>query len=502
MSKRESLVTSDIKSACDIMRRDDGTNATVDYMEQLSWMLFLKIHESIEERNEELALIEGKQYIPVIDKKFRWSNWAKNKDWIGKPKESLAEFVDSVEEEFKKLQNPENALIHFIDNILFPYLRNLSGTPEREKVAEIFREITGNKIRSVYNLLDVIEKIDHIDPSNYEDTQILSQVYEELLLQMGTEAGWGGEFYTPRPVIRFIINVIKPKIGERIFDPFGGSAGFLVEAYKYLVQHNQPLTVEKTEILQKKTLYGQEKKPLPFLLGTMNLILHGITNPNYYRRNTLMEDVHSVPESEKYDVIVTNPPFGGMENRQVQSNFPYPVSATEALALQYIMRKLKKGGRVGMVLPEGQIMFGEGKFKEIRKELLEKFNVFAIVSLPQGVFSAMGAGVKTNLVFFEYTREPTKEIWYYELEGKFTKIQRIKDEHFEDAFKKIETREISENSWIVPIDEIVKRNYDITPKNPNKKEDVELKEPKELLREIEEIDKEIEAILKELRLEL
>jgi len=499
MSKRESIVKSDIKAACDIMRRDDGTNATVDYMEQLSWLLFLKIFEKVEQEAEEMALLEGMEYTPIIDKKFRWSNWARGKDWLAKPKEALKDFVDDVEEEFKKISKLENALIHFIDNILFPYLRNLSGTPEREKVADVFKEISGNKIKSVYNLLDVIEKIDHIDPSNYEDTQVLSQVYEELLLQMGTEAGWGGEFYTPRPVIRFIINVIKPRIGGKIFDPFGGSAGFLVEAYKYLVEKNSPLTVEQSEILKNKTLYGQEKKPLPFLLGTMNLILHGITNPNYYRRNTLMEDVHSVSEEEKYDVIITNPPFGGKENKQVQNNFPYPVQATEALALQYIMRKLKIGGRAGVILPEGQIMFGEGKFKEIRKELLEKFNVFAIVSLPQGVFSAMGAGVKTCIVFFEKTGEPTKEIWYYELEGKFTKKQRIKDEHFADVLKKIEAREISENSWIVPIEEIVKRNYDLTPKNPNKKDDVEYKDPKEILEEIETLDYEIGRLLKEIK---
>ena len=497
--RRESLIKSDIKAACDIMRRDDGTNATVDYMEQLSWLLFLKMFEKVEEEAEELALLEGRKYTPIIDKKFRWSNWAKGKDWLAKPKEALKEFVIDVEEEFKKISKPENALIHFIDNILFPYLRNLSGTLEKEKVADVFKEISGNKIRSVYNLLDVIEKIDHIDTSNYEDTHILSQVYEELLLQMGTEAGWGGEFYTPRPLIRFIINVIKPKIGEKIFDPFGGSAGFLVEAYKYLVDKNSPLTVEQTDILKNKTLYGQEKKPLPFLLGTMNLILHGITNPNYYRRNTLIEDVHGVSEEEKYDVIITNPPFGGKENKQVQNNFPYPVQATEALALQYIMRKLKIGGRAGVVLPEGQIMFGEGKFKEIRKELLEKFNVFAIVSLPQGVFSAMGAGVKTCIVFFEKTGEPTKEIWYYELEGKFTKKQRIKDKHFEDVLKKIEKREISENSWIVPIEEVVERNYDLTPKNPNKKDEVEYKDPKEILEEIETLDYEIGKLLEEIK---
>ncbi|XRP97639.1 HsdM family class I SAM-dependent methyltransferase [Methanocaldococcus sp. 16A] len=376
----------------------------------------------------------------------------------------------------------------------------MSGTPEREKVAQIFMEISGNKMKSPYNLLDVIEKIDKIDPRNFEDTQVLSQLYEELLFNMGSEAGWSGEFYTPRPVIRFIVKIIKPKIGEKIFDPFGGSAGFLVEAYKYIKNElGDKITVQEEEILQRETFYGHEKKPLPYLLGTMNMILHGILTPNYYRRNSLMEDVHNVPEHEKYDIIMTNPPFGGKENKIVQNNFPYPVQATEALALQYIMRKLKDGGRAAVILPEGQIMFGGGKFKEIRKELLEKFNVYAIISLPQGVFSSMGAGVKTNIVFFEKTGQPTKEIWYYELEGKFTKKNRIKDKHFEDALKKFKNREISENSWIVSIEEIKKRDYDLTPKNPNKKEEIEYREPEEILKEIEEVDLKIGEIIKEIK---
>jgi type I restriction enzyme M protein len=499
MSKREALIRSEIKTACDILRTDDGTSGATDYIEQLSWLLFLKVFEGVEEELEEISMLNGEEYIPVIDKKYRWSNWAR-KDWIGKPKECLKEFVDDVEEEFKKIDNPENAIIHFINNILFPYLRNLSGTPEREKVAQIFMEISGNKMKSPYNLMDVIEKIDKIDPRNFEDTQVLSQVYEEILLNMGSEAGWSGEFYTPRPVIRFIVKIIKPKVGEKIFDPFGGSAGFLVEAYKYIRDElGDGITVQEEEILQKETFYGHEKKPLPYLLGTMNMILHGILTPNYYRKNSLMEDVHNVSEEDKYDVIMTNPPFGGKENKIVQNNFPYPVQSTEALALQYIMRKLKDGGRAAVILPEGQIMFGSGKFKEIRRELLEKFNVFAIVSLPQGVFSAMGAGVKTNIVFFEKSGMPTKEIWYYELEGKFTKKNKIKDKDFEDALKKFEKREISENSWIVGIEEIKKRDYDLTPKNPNKKEEIEYREPEEILKEIEEVDFEIKGIIKEIK---
>ncbi|WP_421077935.1 N-6 DNA methylase [Methanothermococcus sp. Ax23] len=497
--KRESIVKSEVKSACDILRKDDGTSGAMDYMEQLSWLLFLKVFESVEKELEETALMDGREYIPIIDKKYRWSNWAK-RDWIGKPKESLKDFVDDVDEEIKEIEDLEDTLVYFIDNILFPYLRSLEGTPGREKIASIFKEISGNKMKSTYNLVDVINKIDNINTDDYEDTHVLSQIYEELLLNMGNEAGWGGEFYTPRPIIRFIINVIKPKIGEKVFDPFGGSAGFLIEVLKYIQNElGELMTVQEHETLMYKTLYGHEKKPFPYLLGTMNMVLHGILTPNYYRRNSLGdEDVHNVPESEKYDIIITNPPFGGRENKKVQDNFPHKIQSTEALALQYIMRKLKNGGRAGVILPEGQIMFGGGKFKTIREELLNKFNVFAIVSLPQGVFSQMGAGVKTNIVFFEKTGK-TKEIWYYELEGKYTKKQRIKDEDFEDVLNKIKNREISENSWIVSIDEIKKRDYDLTAKNPNKKEEIEYKEPNEVVKEIEEIDVNIKNIIEEIK---
>jgi len=492
-------VRSEVKKACDILRRDDGTSSANDYMEQLSWLLFLKIFEGIEKQQEEITNLKGEKYEPVIEYKFRWSNWA-NKDWIGKPRESLKEFVEDVDNILKVIGKQENAVIYFIDNVLFPYLRSLKGSLEKEKIAQLFSEISGNKVRSAYNLMDVIDKIKNIDPNNYEDTHVLSQFYEELLLNMGSEAGWTGEFYTPRPVIKFIVKVVNPDIKDKILDPFVGSGGFLIEAYKHITKKlGRSMTKKEYEKLQTSTFYGIEKKPLPYLIGTMNLILHGLLKPNIVRRNTLQEDVHNVSEDNKFSIILTNPPFGGEENKNVQNNFLYPIQATEALALQYIMRKLADNGRVGMVLPEGQIMFGSGKFMEIRKELLEKFNVTAIVSLPQGVFTSMGAGVKTCLLFFQKDGNPTKEIWYYEIEGKFTKKQIIKPEHFEDALKKIKTREISENSWIAPIDEIKNNNYDLTPKNPNKKEEFEFIEPKELLNEIETIDYEVDKIIKEVR---
>ncbi|EKF86558.1 N-6 DNA methylase [Methanobacterium formicicum] len=496
---RRGSVHSEIKSACDILRRDDGTSGVTDYMEQLSWLLFLKIFEGIEEELEKIAEINQTKYIEIIDKKYRWSNWA-HRDWIGKSKDSLAHFTENIDEEYSKLHNPENTLIYFIDNILFPYLKSISGTSEKEKIAQIFSEISGNKMRSTYNFLDVIDKIDHINPNNYEDTHIISQFYEGLLLEMGNEAGWSGEFYTPRPVVEFIVNTLKPKIGMKIYDPFCGSGGFLAESFKYIKEElGSSITIQDNDLLQSNTFFGQDKKPLPYLCGTMNLILHSLLNPNYYRRNTLMEDVHSVSKDDKYDLIITNPPFGGTENLQVQNNFMYHTSATEALSLQYVMRKIKDKGKVGIILPEGQIMFGSGTFKLIRKELLEKFNVFSIVSLPKGVFTSMGTGVKTNIIFFEKTGQPTKEIWYYELKGKFSKTNPITKDNFMKPLEMLKQRKLSENSWIMPIKDIKNNDYNLLAKNPNETDDYTYENPKDLVLEIEELNNEIKDCISDLK---
>ncbi|MBU1165222.1 type I restriction-modification system subunit M [Patescibacteria group bacterium] len=468
----QQLSKSDIKKACDILRRDDGVGAG-NYVEQLSWLLFLRVFENVEAQLKEITEAEGKKYKTIIDKEYQWSSWAK-KDWKDK-----------------------DELIHFVSNKLFPYLRKLKDTNEKEKIGEIFRELDGNKIRSPYTLLDVIEILDKIEMTHYQDTHFLSQVYEEILQEMGAEGGWSGEFYTPRPIIRLMVDIIDPKLGDKILDPFIGSAGFLVESFHHIEENlkkKSKLGVKEWNALQTKTFYGQEKKPLPFLIGTMNMILHRILVPNLIRTNTLMEDVHNVPESQKVDVILTNPPFGGQEHKTVQNNFPIPVAATEGLALQYVMRRLKNGGRCGIVLPEGQILFGGGAFKKIREELLQKFNVHTIISLPQGVFASMGAGVKTNLVFFDKTGS-TKEIWFGEVGGKFTKKQVIYDSHFEEVFKKQQKQEKSENTWIVPIDNIAKRNFDLSAKNPSKLAEEELPEPEELLKSIAKSQKETEQIL-------
>ena len=471
MNKKQ-LSKSDIKKACDILRMDDGVGAS-NYIEQLSWLLFLRIFENIEKELKDLASTEGKEYQDVIDKEHKWSSWAR-KDWKDK-----------------------DELTYFVNQKLFPYLSNLKGTPEKEKVAEIFREIT-NRIRSAYTLLGVIDIFDQIKMSHFQDTHLLSQVYEEILQEMVGKGGWSGEFYTPRPIIRFMTKVVNPNVGETILDPFVGSAGFLIEAFGYLQKSNPNMGLKEWNVLQRKTFYGQEKKPLPYLLGTMNMILHRILVPNLRRTNTLMEDVHNMPESQKVDVILTNPPFGGRENRSVQDNFPIRTQATEGLALQYVMRRLKMGGRCGIILPEGQILFGSGTFQRIREELVKKFNVTAIISLPQGVFSQMGAGVKTNLIFFEKTGS-TKEIWYGELEGKFTKKQIIQDQHFEEIYTKWQKRELSDNSWIASIEELKKKGFDLSPKNPNKASEEELPEPSELIQRIEKSQKGTVSILSNIK---
>lgn len=465
---KEGLTKADVKRVCDILRRDDGVGAK-DYIEQFSWLLFLKVFEGVERQLKELEEADGRKYKPVIDAEYQWSSWAK-RDWKDK-----------------------DELIHLINQKLFPYLKALKGDPKKDKIGEIFRELSGNRILSPHNLLDVIEILDKIEKHHFQDTNLLSQVYEEILQAMGSEGGWSGEFYTPRPIIRAMVKIVNPELGETIFDPFVGSGGFLVESFNHIYEKSAK-DVRAWRTLQTKTFYGQEKKPLPFLIGTMNLILHHIFVPNLTRSNTFMEDVHNMPESSKMDVILTNPPFGAEETQAVQNNYPIQVAATEGLALQYVMKRLKNGGRCGIILPEGNILFGGGAIGRIREELLTKFNVHTIISLPQGAFSQMGTGIKTNLVFFDKTG-PTKEIWYGEVSGKFTKKKTLQNEHFEDVLAKQKKHEVSDTSWLVPIEKIRERGYDLSARNPNGVDNDALLPPPEIISEIESNQRELDKIV-------
>jgi len=435
-----------IWSACDIMRRDDGTTGIMEYMEQLSWLLFLKQFEAIEQRLALQAEFDKREYSPIIAEEYRWSAWT---------------------------HLTGDDLIDFIDRELFPYLKKLGGTPEREIVKRIFEGIRGNRMVSGYNLADVIEKINQVDFNDEGDTHTVSLVYEDLLSRLGREGGIAGEFYTPRPIIEFMVQVIDPQIGETIYDPFVGSAGFLVESYKHM-STSRDLTIKDYDWLQRRAFWGQEKKPLPALLGMMNMLLHGVLAPNMIRTNTLEENNRNVPPDRRFDVVLTNPPFGGTENPQVQSNFQVQVTNTELLSLQHVMSHMKiaRHARCGIVVPEG-ILFRGDAFATVKEDLLRTFNVYAIVSLPAGVFAnvtSSGTGPKTDLIFFDRSG-PTREIWYYEAHAvgyTLTKTQRpIAENDLPEALEALRERRIIEGkSWVVPVEGIVERGYDMTARNP------------------------------------
>lgn len=481
---RETLAN-EIWRACDILRRDNNCGGIMEYVEHLSWLLFLRFLDAQEEEWETQAKLAGREHRPILDPPYRWRDWAM-KDW------------------------PAEDLLKFVHGQLIPYLQSLGGDPLRDTIRSVFTERNVVVCASGYNLKDVISIINGIDFHSQDDIFTVSQVYEELLRRLGNENRLAGEFYTPRPVVRFIVEIVNPQIGETVYDPACGTCGFLVEAYLWMKR--QEKTIEDYKILQERTFFGQEKKPVPALLGLMNMVLHGVAAPRILRKNTLEENIRNV--TERYDVIMTNPPFGGKEGHHIQQNFPVQSQATELLFLQHIMKKLKPkaGARCGIVVPEGTLFRG-GAFAEVKKTLLEEFNLHTIVSLPPGTFAPY-SDVKTALIFFERPG-PTKEIWYYELplpEGlkKFSKGNPIQDEHFDearhlwkawDAYRKgMGPREacLSERSWIVPVEEIKKKGYDLSARNPNRRETENLPSPMEIVAGLLEREREILSIVEEL----
>ncbi len=480
MSRKD--LANDVWRAADIMRRDDGTNGINEYIEQISWMFFLKVFEDLENRFEAEHALQGKKYDRIIPKKYSWSEWTKKNT---------------------------KEIIGFIDNELFPALGSLSGTPERDIIAQIFSEVQRNKMKSASNLKDVVDIVNEIDFNNPDDSHILSQFYEDMLVKLGRESGIAGEFYTPRPIVRLMVKMIDPKIGSekkefvRILDPFCGSCGFLVESYKHIVE-NEKITAKNYLDLQRKMIHGYEKKSLPFLVGLMNCILHGLLTPNILRKNSLNDNILNFGVDDKFDYVLTNPPFGGTENKQIQQNFPIKVQATELLAMQQVMRRLKPGGQCGIVIPEG-ILFRIDAFARVKEELIKNYNVHTIISLPSGIFAnvtSAGQGPKTNLMFFD-KKGTTKNIWYYELSspnGKsYTKANPITDKDLMECYEKWKNKIISLNSWIVNVEEIISKNYDMTAKNPNKEETHKHKSPEQLIESITEKEKHIQELLKELK---
>lgn len=489
---RETLNTQFWK-ACKILRQDDNTNSLLDYVEQISWLLFLKCFEEFESQRRAEAQYEGKTYSPILAQKYQWSTWTN-------PDPS------------KKLTGQD--LLKFLNDDLFPYLRNLQGNSARSVIRGLFEDAPSKMLKDGAILRDAIDAIQEIKFESAEDVHTLSHLYESMLAKLGREGGMGGEFYTPRPVIEFIVQMVKPVIGQTVYDPAMGSAGFLVEAYKHLRASKGTRILPKDEKrLQDVTFYGQEKKALPYLLGCMNMILHGVFSSNLRRHNTLGDDVRKFTEKDRFDVILTNPPFGGTEHDSVTANFPYPSKATSITFLQHIMKKVKRGGKVGMVIDEG-VLFkaNDGAYIQTKKELLEQFNLHTIISLPAGVFAnavASGTGPKTDLMFFDRELDKagnpvgTREIWYYEVEAvgfTLTKSQRpISENDLPDCLAKAQTRELSERSWVVPVADIVKRNYDLSAINPNADKAIKHRSPAAIAADIASKEQRILEIMEEIQ---
>ncbi len=366
------------------MRKDAGLNGDLDRLPQLSWILFLKCFDDLELRRQAEAEMAGESYKAVIPKGFLWRDWAADPD--------------------KGRTGPD--LLKYVNDELLPRLRELNGSDERRVIAEVFGE-TFSRMLSGYLVRDVVNLVNGVNFNSSDDIHTLSHLYDSMLKEMRDAAGDSGEFYTPRPVVRFIVDRAAPKLGERVLDPAAGTGGFLVESYSYL--EKQQHTAEDRKALQTVTLFGIEKKPMPYLLGMMNMLLHGVERPNLRRDNALKVPLREIGDRDRFDVIVTNPPFGGEEERGIQLNFPEATRTSEAalLFLQFIMRSLKPGGRCGMVVPNGTL-FGDGVAARVKEQLLAGFNLHTIVRLPNGVFAPY-TSIPTNLLFFDKPG-PTSEI--------------------------------------------------------------------------------------------
>ncbi len=483
---------SKINRITDILRRDDGISGAMMYTEQISWILFLKFINDLEMNKAEEAELDGKAYSYIIDEPYRWDVWACPKDAKGKP-------------DLKNAMTGDD-LLEFVNGRLFPYLRGFKNITAdvksvKYKIGAIF-EFIDNRIANGHTLREVLDIVDEMDFHSRADLFQLSLVYEKLLKDMGSDGGNSGEFYTPRPLIKVIVEVVDPKIGERIYDPAAGSCGFLIEAYNHIryedvaANKQRDLSTEQLKFLQEETFYGNEKTPLSYVMGVMNMILHGIESPNIAKVNTLTKDIRGLEEKDRYECILANPPFGGKEKEQIQQNFPVKSNATELLFLQHMMKSLKLEGRCGVVVPEGVLFQTNNAFQAVKKELLERFNLHTILSLPAGVFLPY-SGVKTNVLFFD-RRGSTSEIFYYEVNPpyKLTKNKPILYEHFAEFLAIWKKRKLTENSWIVPVSEI--RDYDISAKNPNRVEAVERKAPLEIVEAIKANSAQIDAIMDEI----
>jgi type I restriction enzyme M protein len=476
------------KNIDDVLWKEAGCTTELDYTEQTSWLLFLKYLDDLEQDKSTEAALDGKKYEHILDKPYRWESWAAPKGKDGKLDHNKAQTGDDLRD--------------FVNGKLFPYLHGFkqkaSGPNTIEyKIGEIFGEVK-NKIQSGYNLREIIDHIDELHFRSQKEKHELSHLYEAKIKNMGNAGRNGGEYYTPRPLIRAIVQVVKPKIGDKIYDGAVGSAGFLCESFEYLTA-KPGLTTKDAKTLQERTFYGKEKKSLAYVIAIMNMILHGIDAPNIIHTNTLTENLADIQEKDRVDVVMANPPFGGKERKEVQQNFPIRTGETAFLFLQHFIKMLKAGGRGGVVIKNTFLSNTDNASASLRKLLLESCNLFTVLDCPGGTFQ--GAGVKTVVLFFE-KGAPTRKIWYYQLDPgrNLGKTNPLNDDDLAEFVRLQKTFADSPKSWSVDAKSIDKETFDLSVKNPNGGEEVKHRSPQKIMDEIAALDAESAEVLGNIRI--
>jgi type I restriction enzyme M protein len=475
------------KNIDDLLYKDSGSDSELDYIGQTSWVLFLRYLDELEQDKADEAELKGEEYSFILVEEYRWTNWAMPKDADGKLDHHIAKIgVD---------------LVQFVDGELFPYLAKfkqeaVSANTIEYKIGEIFSELK-NKIQSGYNLREILEYADALPFRASTDKHELSHLYETKIKNMGNAGRNGGQYYTPRPLIRAMINVVDPQIGETIYDGAAGSCGFLVEAYEHMYERMEK-TTDNLKTLQEETLYGKEKKNLAYVIGIMNMILHGIEAPNIIHTNTLGENIRDIQEKNRYNVILANPPFGGKERPEVQQNFDIKTGETAFLFMQHFIKSLKTGGRAAIVIKNTVLSNTDSASVALRKLLLEGSNLYTILDLPGGTFT--GAGVKTVVLFFQ-KGEPTKKIWYYRLDPgrNMGKTNPLNDKDMASFIALQKTKPETEQSWNLKVADIDETTYDLSVKNPNTPEEAPLRSPEVILTEMEILDLETNTILQSIK---
>jgi type I restriction enzyme M protein len=474
----------------DALRKEAGCTTELDYTEQTSWLLFLKYLDGLEQDKADEAALDGRKYAYILDKPYRWESWAAPKlaDGSGGADHNKAMTGDD--------------LTDFVDDSLFPYLQKFTqkatGPNTIEyKIGQIFGEIK-NKIQSGHNLREIIDHIDELRFRSQLEKHELSHLYEAKIRNMGNAGRNGGEYYTPRPLIRAIIKTVKPELGQRIYDGAVGSAGFLCEAYDYLRAEHPKRTTAQEKHLQEKAFTGKEKKSLAYVIAIMNMILHGIEAPNIIHTNTLTENLADIQEKDRFDIILANPPFGGKERAEVQQNFPIRTGETAYLFLQHFIKMLKAGGRAGVVIKNTFLSNTDNASISLRKMLLESCDLHTILDCPGGTF--LGAGVKTVVLFFD-KGAPTRKVWYYQLDPgrNMGKTNPLNDADLAEFVSLQPKKQDSPKSWAVDVKTLDAATFDLSVKNPNGAEDVAHRTPEEIMDEIAALDAESAEVLQTIR---